>query len=252
MFGRIKKRFRREDAYVPLFHGAGGERRPEEFDFEQAKDANDFGKAMYFGLTVKMARNWASVRRNGVVNWYLFKAADSYKDASIEVNILDDPVEWIDTILSIYDRRYAGKSDIIIGDTMDARTGAVIEKYIRIANSHGMMMSEFDDETKLRMVSELNPEHFGQQLAFRSKQSLKHVEFIGSMEVNEMDDSWAVDPSEVAARVAELLMEEDGLTQNEALVLFMKSDTFRRLMKDGSLTEMPPEQLLEMFRMEKR
>ncbi|MBP5735563.1 MAG: hypothetical protein J6W53_07105 [Candidatus Methanomethylophilaceae archaeon] len=72
------------------------------------------------------------------------------------------------------------------------------------------------------------------------------------MEVNEMDDSWAVDPSEVAARVAELLMEEDGLTQNEALVLFMKSDTFRRLMKDGSLTEMPPEQLLEMFRMEKR
>ena len=41
---------------------------------------NDFGKAMYFGLTVKMARNWAYLRKNGVVNWYLFKAVDSYAD----------------------------------------------------------------------------------------------------------------------------------------------------------------------------
>ena len=110
--------------------------------------------------------------------------------------------------------------------------------------------SQFDDGTKLAMVSELNPEHFGQQLAFRNEQSLKHVEFIGSMGADEMDTSWSIDPSEVAVRVADLLMEEDGLTQNEALVAFMKSETFRRLMRDGKLTELPPERLLEMYREE--
>ena len=100
------------------------------------------------------------------------------------------------------------------------------------------------------MVSELNPEHFGQQLAFRTEQSIKHVTFIGSMEADEMDTSWSVDPSEIAVRVANLLMEEDGLTQNEALVAFMKSETFCRLMRDGKLTELPPERLLEMYREE--
>ena len=50
--------------------------------------------------------------------------------------------------------------------------------------------------------------------------------------------------------MANLLMEEDGLTQNEALVAFMKSETFRRLMRDGKLTELPPERLLEMYREE--
>ena len=245
---RISKRFREEDCFVIVYHGSGGERRPESFDFDKARESNDFGRAMYFGLTVKMARDWASLRKNGVVNWYLFKAADSYRDESIQVKILNDPLEWINTILSIHDRRYSVKADIIIGDTMDARTGTVIEKYRRLADSMGIMMSEFDDSTKLRMVSELNPEHFGQQIAFRNQQSLKHVEFMGSIGVDEMDDSWMTDPSEVAVRVADLLMEQDGLTQNEALVSFMKSDTFRRLMKDGDLTELPPGRLLEMYR----
>lgn len=249
---RISKRFREEDRFVIVYHGSGGERRPESFDFDKARESNDFGRAMYFGLTVKMARDWASLRKNGVVNWYLFKAADSYRDESIQVKILNDPLEWIDTILSIHDRRYSVKADIIIGDTMDARTGTVIEKYRRLADSMGIMMSEFDDSTKLRMVSELNPEHFGQQIAFRNQQSLKHVEFMGSIGVDEMDDSWMTDPSEVAVRVADLLMEQDGLTQNEALVSFMKSDTFRRLMKDGNLTELPPGRLLEMYRGEVR
>ena len=82
--------------------------------------------------------------------------------------------------------------------------------------------------------------------------SLKHTEFMEGIGVDEMDDSWMTDPSEVAVRVADLLMEQDGLTQNEALVSFMKSDTFRRLMKDGNLTELPPGRLLEMYRGEVR
>ena len=250
MSKRMKKRFDKKQNAVPVFHGSGHEVRPESFDFDRAKTLNDFGKAMYFGLTVKMARNWAYLRKNGVVNWYLFKAADSYADEDVEVKILDDPLEWIDTILTIYDGRYAGRADIIIGDTMDARTAIVIDRYRRLAESRGMLMSQFDDGTKLAMVSELNPEHFGQQLAFRNEQSLKHVEFIGSMGADEMDTSWSIDPSEVAVRVADLLMEEDGLTQNEALVAFMKSETFRRLMRDGKLTELPPERLLEMYREE--
>lgn len=36
-----------------------------------------------------------------------------------------------------------------------------------------------------------------------------------------MDESWGTDPSEVAVRVANLLMKEGGLTQNGALVSFM-------------------------------
>lgn len=82
------------------------------------------------------------------------------------------------------------------------------------------------------------------------EQSLKHVIFMGSMEADEMDTSWSVGPSEIAVRVANLLMKEDGFTQNEALVAFMKSETFRRLMRDGKLTELSPERLLEMYREE--
>ncbi len=37
-----------------------------------------------------------------------------------------------------------------------------------------------------------------------------------------MDDSWTIDPAEVAVSVANLLMAEDGLTRDEALVSFMK------------------------------
>ena len=44
---------------------------------------------------------------------------------------------------------------------------------------------------------------------------------MGSIGVDEMDGSWMTDPSEVAVHVADLLMEQDGLTQNEALVSFM-------------------------------
>ena len=67
-----------------------------------------------------------------------------------------------------------------------------------------------------------------------------------------MDDSWTIDPAEVAASVANLLMAEDGLTRDEALVSFMKSDTFRHLMKNGQYTKVPPESLLELYRMEVR
>lgn len=252
MSRRIKKRFRKEDDCVPVFHGSTAERRPDQFDFKYAKESNDFGKAIYFGLTAKMARDWAILNGSGVVNWYIFKATNSYEDALVDVKILDDPLEWISTILMIYDSRYVGRSDIIIGDTMDARTGKVLGNYRRLADSLGILMSQFNDEIKLKMVSELNTEHFGQQIAFRTEQSLRHLEFIGSMGVDEMDDSWTIDPAEVAVSVANLLMAEDGMTRDEALVLFMKSDTFRRLMKNGQYTKMPPESLLELYRMEVR
>ena len=47
------------------------------------------------------------------------------------------------------------------------------------------------------------------------------------------DDLWTIDPEEVAVSVANLLMLEDGMACNEALVRFMKSDTFCLPMKDG-------------------
>ena len=65
-----------------------------------------------------------------------------------------------------------------------------------------------------------------------------------------MDDLWTIDPAEVAVSVANLLMKEDKTTQNEALVSFMKSETFRLMMKNGTYTVLSPERLLEMYRSE--
>lgn len=252
MINRLKKRFDRTKKAIPIFHGTDRELRPEDFDFTRAGEDNDFGKAMYFGLTVKMARNWASIKKNGVVNWYLFKSQDALEDSLIQITLLEDPMQWLETILRIYDSRYAGKSDVIIGDTMDAHTGRVIDHYRDIASSKGILMSDFDEETKRQMIADLNPEYFGQQIAFRTKEGLKHVKFIGSMEVAEMDSSWDTDPSVVASRVADMLMQQDGLSQDEALVAFMRSDTFRRLLADRSLCGLPTERILEMYRREVR
>ena len=202
---------------------------------------------MYLALTVKMSSNWATTRKNGIVNWYLFKADNAYHDPNIEVRLLDDPLEWIDTILKIYDHRYTGKGDILIGDTMDSRTSAIIEKYRSLAESQEMMMSDFPDEIKLQMVKELNIGHFGQQLAFRTAESLKHVEYVDSMKVNEMDTSWYIDPAEVAVNVANLLMQRNAMSQDEALVAFMKSGTFRKVLKDSSIVKLPAEDILEMY-----
>lgn len=66
------------------------------------------------------------------------------------------------------------------------------------------------------------------------------------------DDLLTIDPEEVAVSVANLLMLEDGMACNEALVRFMKSDTFCLPMKDGKYRRMTPESLLELYHMKVR
>ncbi len=61
------------------------------------------------------------------------------------------------------------------------------------------------------------------------------------------DFSWYIDPAEVAVNVANLLMQRNGMSQDEALVAFMKSDTFRKVLKDSSIVKLPAEDILEMY-----
>ena len=84
-------------------------------------------------------------------------------------------------------------------------------------------------------------------LAFRNKESLKYLMFIKSIKVKDMKSIPEHDSSEIAAKVALLMMERDGLGQDEALIRFMRSDTFERLASDMSMWDMMPEDLLDMY-----
>ena len=97
------------------------------------------------------------------------------------------------------------------------------------------------------MLSELRLEIFNQQIAFKTKEGLKHVRFIGSKRANEMVIVRDNDPAETAATVAELMMTRDGLSQNEVLVSFMESETFSMLVSDAGISSLEPETLLEMY-----
>ncbi len=97
------------------------------------------------------------------------------------------------------------------------------------------------------MLSELKLEVYDQQIAFKTEQGLKHVKFLGSNRANEMEIVRDLDPAEIAAKVAGLLMRRDGMTQNEALTAFMKSDTFRALVSDAELSSLSPEKILEIY-----
>ena len=44
-----------------------------------------------------------------------------------------------------------------------------------------------------------------------------------------------IDPADVAAKVALLLSDEDGISQNEAIVRFMRSKTFQDLTKSAEI-----------------
>ena len=59
-----------------------------------------------------------------------------------------------------------------------------------------------------------------------------------------------IDPADVAAKVALLLSDEDGISQNEAIVRFMRSKTFQDLTKSEEMCEMPPSMILSIYRSE--
>ena len=59
-----------------------------------------------------------------------------------------------------------------------------------------------------------------------------------------------IDPADVAAKVALLLSDEDGISQNETIVRFMRSKTFQDLTKSAEMCEMPPSMILSIYRRE--
>ena len=247
MFGRLKKRLDKKQSAVPIFHGTDRELKPEEFDFSRARNDSDLGKAAYFGLSYDSADDWARARDNGTVNWYVFDAEGARNDDSLTVRHIEDPMEMLDVVLLFIDGEYGKPEDIIIGDTLDATTGIIIRRYQKEARRMGIPMSQFSTEVKETMLSELKLEVYDQQIAFKTEQGLKHVKFIGSKRANEMEIVRDLDPAEIAAKVAGLLMRRDGMTQNEALTAFMKSDTFRALVSDAELSSLSPEKILEIY-----
>ena len=243
----MRKHFKVDSGPMVLYHGTDRRLLPDDFKFNRSDEDNDFGKAMYFGLSVKMAYRWAKSRKAGIVNWYLFEPRLASESGKIAMKILDDPMVWINTILAIHDKRYSERADIIAGDTMDAKTGDIMKRYDALARSMLIPTSALDDDIKRRMVDELNPDHFDQQIAFRSRKALSLVKFMGSVEVSEMDGEWIDDPDEIAADVVELLSKREDLTQNEALSRFLRSDTFCKLISDKRVSSVSPEQILEMY-----
>ena len=65
-----------------------------------------------------------------------------------------------------------------------------------------------------------------------------------------MDDYEYIDPYEVAARTTMLLSEKDEIPLNDALVLFMQSDTFLNLISKKDFRRMEPNEILSLYRSE--
>lgn len=133
---------------------------------------------------------------------------------------------------------------------MDGRTGPIIRKYVKIASSRGVKMVELDIQTKIDMIHELKPDVYNQQIAIKTKEGLRHVKFIESTEVSGMLIDRYIDPADVAAKVAIMMSVEDGISQNEAIVRFMRSNTFKQLTVDEKMWEMPPSEILSVYRKE--
>ncbi len=58
------------------------------------------------------------------------------------------------------------------------------------------------------------------------------------------------DPVEVAADVAELISVRFNIPQNDAMVRFMRSSTFHRILDNPEFSSRSPEEILETYRSE--
>lgn len=250
MSKRLKKYSDHNSTAVPIFHGSSCEIRPEDFDFSMAVPESDFEKAAYFGRNYEQAKKWANRNEKGVVNWYIFMLDDAFNDPDIQILVLKDEMVWLDTILKYIDGECDSQPDIIVGDTMDSRTGSIIDYYQRVARIKGVKMIDLDSETKNNIIEELKPNVYDQQIAFKTQKGLKHIKFIGSVEVTEMSDIKRTDPSEVAARISMIISEEENIPLNTALIRFMKSDTFLGLISDPDPSDREPREILEQYRSE--
>ena len=236
-----------QDEAVPIFHGSDCEIRPEQFDFNMADSDSDFGKAAYFGFKFNRANEWARHDDDtGVVNCYAFSIRDVLNDDEITIRAFEDQLDWLDTILMIYDGPDCDMYDIYLGETMDGHTNVVMGNYKKLARSKGIRMIDLDLETKLAMLKELKPNRCGLQMAIKNEKGLRHVRFITSVEAREMVDV-DIDLADMTGEVAAMISQERGILRNDALVLFMESDTFQRLISDPGLMDLGAPSILSMY-----
>lgn len=239
-------RFRHELDDIPIFHGGPKNVRPKKFKFSLARRESDFGKSAYFSFSHGLSDVW-SHKRGGYVNSYIFHAGDARRDPDIQMIELDSPLEWLNMILQIYENGGVNPYDMIIGDIMDGNTGKIISDYQKLAENMGIPMSELPDDIKMEMIYKLNPKKIGLQIAFGNGESLRFVEFIDSVEASDHMVVFEPDPGDIAADISLMLVERFGISQNDALTQFMRSDTFRRIRLDESLCRLGPDAIMEMY-----
>ena len=83
-------------------------------------------------------------------------------------------------------------------------------------------------------------------MAIKNEKGLRHVRFITSVEAREMVDV-DIDLADMTGKVAAMISQERGILRNDALVLFMESDTFQRLISDPGLMDLGAPSILSMY-----
>lgn len=58
------------------------------------------------------------------------------------------------------------------------------------------------------------------------------------------------DPVETAADIVEMIKDRDGTPENEAIIRFMRSATFHRIIEDPDMCKLEDEELLALYHAE--
>ncbi len=241
----------RSKRFIIVFHGTDRTLRSEDFIFERSNKGDDFGAGAYFTSTFRGASRWAHIKKGDMVNWYLFRQGSARMDKTITFNDTETLLKWINTIIEFVEGSHTGKEDFIIGDTADGMAALILNSYSEYAKKKGLKLSELEDSEKLEMAMAMSPDSFEQQIAVKTKQGLNYIEFIDSGRAMEMDDSWLyVDPAVAAANVISLMTEKYGIPEDQAIVRFMKSNTFHIITEDQSVAQLPAEDLLSIYEKE--
>lgn len=168
----------------------------------------------------------------------------------VSIELIDDDKEWIQLILNLIDNPYHPSSDVIIGSIMNGPTGSIVQEYQMMADEKGMKIIDLEEDLKAEMIEKLNPVQYGLQVAFKNGKGLRYVQFIDSMEVEEMPVKRVVDPADIAADVSLMISEYSDISQNDAIIHFMRTETFRSLLSNPCLESVDPKVIFNDYLVE--
>lgn len=81
----------------------------------------------------------------------------------------------------------------------------------------------------------------------QDRRSFKAYRVHGQREVRSITIPDELDPADIALDVSLLMEKELSIDRNEAMSLFIRSRTFRRVRTDDSMLRMVPREILEMY-----